>query len=643
MQLVLGQAPPQGVDGYYFVVGALLAAKLFLARYLVFGEALGLGAVADVLVVVALMGLSSVLGGRAGRRVAAVLSAIVSLVTLSTVLYASYYGQIPGFGVLRSFGQAATLGEDVSGLLGWQHALFVLDLPFVLFAGFARPADARQTRRLRSAAIGTLAACALFVFAFAARANGTATDSLRTSYIHGIAAFQLSSLAAAPQAVEEVVAEPSEAEALQARIDEITRHRAGRRKADAPEPGAASGLNLIVVQAEALQDCLIGARIDGQPVMPELERLAAESIYFPNTYSQTGRGNTSDAEFIANTGLYPGAPEAASISYARKEIPSLPRAFRAAGYESYTFHTNDAKFWNRFQMYPALGFDRYYDKQFFGTEDITRYGPSDHVLFDKSVDELLDKALSKKRFYAHVVTLSAHHPFTAVAGRGTLRLPANVENSATGRYLQSQSYFDHELGYLMRRLRATGLSRNTVVVIYGDHFGMNFNGETPLDKQVRAGLTDHGYNRADFQNIPLIIHMPENPMPRKYDDVVGQIDIMATIADLFGLDISQMPNFGRSAFVNTPSVMTRGADPGIYIDQDLFFVAGVKPSDDRLYDATTQAKLGTGERGDRLDVTTSLLELSHAYASGLPERPDASDEVGLIPTKKKESPSSGSK
>ncbi len=618
-----------------WLVALSLIAKLFFARYLVFGQALGPGAPADALMVFALMGFASAIGGRWGRGLAAIIAVVVSVLTLGTVLYTGYFNQVPGLGVLGSIGQAGSLAEDVAGLVAWQHALFVIDLPFIVYAGFVSAAPRHHpSRRVRSALVATSALLGFFAFSVGAYADASAVDSLRASYTHGITAFQLSSIVERPAPVVRASTSPDAEDSIQSRIDELTRHTEGLRKDGAPEPGAAKGYNLIMIQAEALQDGLIGARVAGQPVMPELEKLVGESIYFPNTYSQCGRGNTSDAEFIANTSLYPGIDQPASLAYARKEVPGLPTVFGEAGYESYTFHTNDARFWNRFQLYPALGFDKVYDKEWFGEEDFTRYGASDRVLFKKTSAELLDEALTGTRFYAHVITLSAHYPFTEVAGRGKLNLPDNVADTPTGRYLQSQSYFDEQLGRFMRDLGSAGLLQNTVVVVYGDHQGLRFGEESPAEIALRREVFGHGYNRADFQNVPLAIRLPEGAGARRYEEVLGQVDIMPTIADLYGLDISGVPHFGRSAFVDTPSVMTRGGDPAIYIDGDAFFIAGITADKDRHYVASSQEKIGAGARPEALESTAKLLELSHAYASSLPERPDATDEVGYIPTAK---------
>ena len=116
--------------------------------------------------------------------------------------------------------------------------------------------------------------------------------------------------------------------------------------------------------------------------------LPSESWYFPNHVSGVGPGTTSDAEFVANTSLYPPEGAAASLAYADRELTSLPRILGQQGYESYTFHTNSIKYWNRSQLYPALGFSQHFDKSYFGDADKIAFGASDRVLFDKTLDKL---------------------------------------------------------------------------------------------------------------------------------------------------------------------------------------------------------------------------------------------------------------
>ena len=89
---------------------------------------------------------------------------------------------------------------------------------------------------------------------------------------------------------------------------------------------AAKGKNLIIVQMEAFQNFLIGLKIAGQEVTPNMNKLAKDHIYFSNFYQQVGQGNTSDAEFVVNTSFYTPPTGAASVVYTDRSLPSCQAA-----------------------------------------------------------------------------------------------------------------------------------------------------------------------------------------------------------------------------------------------------------------------------------------------------------------------------
>jgi phosphoglycerol transferase MdoB-like AlkP superfamily enzyme len=88
--------------------------------------------------------------------------------------------------------------------------------------------------------------------------------------------------------------------------------------------GKEKGKNLIVVQVESLQNFVVGAKINGVEITPNLNKLAGDSIYFNNFYSQTSGGNTSDAEFMMNTSLYPISQGSAYFVYPTNKYISFP-------------------------------------------------------------------------------------------------------------------------------------------------------------------------------------------------------------------------------------------------------------------------------------------------------------------------------
>jgi phosphoglycerol transferase MdoB-like AlkP superfamily enzyme len=102
----------------------------------------------------------------------------------------------------------------------------------------------------------------------------------------------------------------------------FTRHNTFIRKP------LAKGRNLIMVQCESLQYFVIGLRVNGVEVAPNLNRFTRECVYFRNAWNQTAGGLSSDSEFMANTGMFPAPSGAAYTEFDSNDYNSLPRKIR---------------------------------------------------------------------------------------------------------------------------------------------------------------------------------------------------------------------------------------------------------------------------------------------------------------------------
>src|SRR5690606_33822570 len=93
-----------------------------------------------------------------------------------------------------------------------------------------------------------------------------------------------------------------------------------------------------------------------------------------------------------------------------KTVESLPRILSSYGYETMTMHVNDVSFWQRDELYPALGFDHYFDKPFFSDEKFNSFGASDQELYRVALEQFKKRQQQKQLFYAQLITVSSHHP-----------------------------------------------------------------------------------------------------------------------------------------------------------------------------------------------------------------------------------------
>src|SRR5699024_11616712 len=68
-------------------------------------------------------------------------------------------------------------------------------------------------------------------------------------------------------------------------------------------------------------------------------------------------------------------------------------------------------------------------------------------------------------------------------------------------YLQTVRYTDEAFGELIQYLKDAGLYEDTMIVIYGDHQGMNM--ETPSVKSRMSAFLGKEYKFDEMLNVPL--------------------------------------------------------------------------------------------------------------------------------------------
>jgi len=387
--------------------------------------------------------------------------------------------------------------------------------------------------------------------------------------------------------------------------------------------GAAKGKNLIIIQMESFQNFLIGLKIDGQEVTPNMNKLVKENTYFSHFYQMVGQGNTSDAEFVVNTSFYIPYNEAATQNYPDKDLPSLPKLMRDQGYDTATFHTNVVDFWNRGELYKAIGINRYYDQKWFGTEDTVFFGPSDEVLYKKTIEELDRMQQTGQPFYTQVISMTAHHPFTTPHDKDKIQLPERYQDNMVGDYLRAQSYADYALGQFIEDLKQRGIWDNSVVVIYGDHLGLPMYSLDKHGLELMKEIYGRDYSYIDMINIPMLLHVPGTELPEVMDNVGGQVDILPTVANLFGINLDNHIHFGEDLLNQTSYNLLPQRyylPSGSFINDQALFIPGVWYDDGTKYplpkDGVTQALTTESEYNRALE----LLRLSDSYVKQLPDR-----------------------
>lgn len=557
----------------------------------------------------------SILHRRVRPAAALIVSFSLSVLAVTDILYMRYFADMFTFHNIALASQVMEISSSVLELLRAADFLWFLDIPLLL--GYMFTARRLSVRSVFQRLTMLRAALAIFVFAVGSLVLFNHL-SIYSKKIPGA----LTSMWNRPAVANNVGAMTyhvvdawniagglfRKGHISEDKIKEISSWFSNKTSPvnDLPMFGIAEGKNLIVVQVESLQDFVIGLKLGGQEITPNLNKFVRESVYFSSAYNQTGSGNSSDAEFLVNTGLFPASNGVAFTRFAANKFNSLPKLLVDSGYATLALHGDRPGFWNRNNMYPTLGFERFVSRFNFAEDEIIGMGISDKSFFRQSLEILAEES---QPFYAFLVTLTSHHPFDyALMLEQTKLDTGEFSGRFIGNYLTSMRYADEQLGMFLQGLRAKGLFDNSVIVIYGDHSAVPPSSRPHLEKLVGRDLSSSWAWRS-MNKVPLIVHVPAKKRISYADNnPAGLVDVAYTIASLLGLNYDS--GFGGNLFVRDraePVIFSRGS----YIMGEVY----VEPALERATDinggrARNYAEFSrlTAEVEKRLAYSNSILE-----------------------------------
>ncbi len=486
----------------------------------------------------------AVLFGARGRYVyLLIVSAIISLILISQYVYFSYFGGFMQASALEYSGQVAAEWGTIVTLLTPRIVVFLLGIIFLLVAiVLSRKHSYREVvlnRKERAIASGIFIVVLLlwYVFLLPSDVSGWRKLTEPELALHDLDSFTFApdqivqSVGIVNYSISNIVGTflravpvtPDDGQFVENVLSAKPTLTTGRYF------GSARGENLIYIQVESLESAVIGQKIGGEDITPNLNALAKQGLYFNNYYTQIGPGNTADAEFVTLNSLYPLTNTVAFIDFANNTYNALPALLVKNGYHTYALHGDVADFWNRENIYPALG----YEEQL-SANDFVAHEAGFPTLDD---DDFLSEAAQKmagfqQPFMTTVITLSSHTPFLIPAQYQTLQFPADSTLSDQQKnYLQSIHYTDAALGAFIADLKAEGLYNNSVIAIFGDH-----GSSTGISSAI--GTTTNTVPAAlDNSNVPLILLSQKlNTTLRGAISTPGShLDLYPTVADLLGI------------------------------------------------------------------------------------------------------------
>lgn len=510
------------------------------------------------------------------QRILRFVYAIFSIVLFIDVIYYNYFNQLVSVNQIWQIKNIKGTEDSVKSAIPLMSVVILADLPvlWLIYRKFRSRIDEDASKRIslkkkRWVATGLIVSIIIIALNPLRLASIAKLNSTEAVTVHvkdavestlGKVVYNLSSLGTILQNKDvsaDVVEEISEVV-----MDETGESEDTSDSGQARYAGVGKGMNLVVIQVESMQNFVLNTEYNGQEVTPYLNQLLKEdTLYFNHYFTNMGKGNTSDAEFSTQTGLYPVIEGASYDMYVDNSFNALPELMAEKGYYTSAAIGDDKDFYNRATVYPRLGFDQFYNEENLDMDEISGLGLSDKSLFRQMAQNLSQQ---EAPFYSFIITLTNHYPYVLDAPlEATLELKDEDKDTLFGGYLQTIRYTDEAIGEFVEALKENGLYDNTVIVIYGDHHGLNC-----LDNENYEKMTEflgYSYDYDTMLNIPLLIHIPGLGEARTIETVGGQVDFLATMANLFDLDLSSTVTFGQDllnadeGFVATVAYMLQGS------------------------------------------------------------------------------------
>ena len=319
--------------------------------------------------------------------------------------------------------------------------------------------------------------------------------------------------------------------------------------------GMTKGRNVIYIHLESFQQFLIDykLKVDDKEyeVTPFLNSLyhSKETFAFSNVFNQVKAGKTSDAETMIETGLFGLNQGSFMVNYGGTNTQqAAPFILSKNGYNSSAvFHGNAGSFWNRNTAYKQWGYNYFFDASYFTKQNSSnsfQYGLNDKYMLKDSI-KYLERL--QQPFYTKFITVSNHYPYTTSLSGDDLGFPlAKTQDETINGYFATANYLDSSIKAFFDYLKESGLYKNSIIVLYGDHYGISNSRNPALAPLLgKNSETWSSYDNAMLQRVPYMVVVPGMDKGGIIDTYGGEIDMLPTLEHLLGIESNKFLQVGQ--------------------------------------------------------------------------------------------------
>ena len=495
-----------------------------------------------------LLGIGLFFKGRKSYWIMIAIDFVLSLWLFANILYYREFSNFLSLSIIKTSGSTAdNLGKSIVGITRVTDFLAFIDIVLVILLMVAKVVkyDLRPLKLRFNLLLEGIAVLLIGVNLLMAQKDrsGLLTRTFDNSYIVkylGMNEYAVYDAFKTAQTSEQM------AKANVSDLQSVKKYlKVNYVKPNSTYTGVAKGKNVLVIHLESFQQFLIGYKWQGKEVTPNLNKLyhSKNTLSFANFYNQVGQGKTSDAEMMLENSLFGLQSGSAMSSYGTSNtFESAPAILKQqGGYTTAVMHGGAGSFWNRNNAYKQFGYEYFMPLSYYQNKPkyYIGYGLKDKIFFSQSI-KYIERL--PQPFYLKLITVTNHYPYDLDKKNQSIDKTDTGDETVDG-YVQTAHYLDQAVGQLMRWLKKTGLDKNTLLVFYGDHYGISGN-----HHKASAELLDQdeftNFDNLKFQRVPLMFHMKglKGGIKKTYG---GEIDVLPTLLNLLGISNKGTIQFGH--------------------------------------------------------------------------------------------------
>ena len=495
-----------------------------------------------------LLGIGLFFKGRKSYWIMIAIDFVLSLWLFANILYYREFSNFLSLSIIKTSGSTAdNLGKSIVGITRVTDFLAFVDIALIIFLMVSKVVkyDLRPLKLRFNLLLEGIAVLLIGVNLLMAQKDrsGLLTRTFDNSYIVkylGINEYAVYDAFKTAQTSEQM------AKANVSDLQSIKKYlKVNYVKPNSAYTGVAKGKNVLVIHLESFQQFLIGYKWKGKEVTPNLNKLyhSKNTLSFANFYNQVGQGKTSDAEMMLENSLFGLQSGSAMSSYGTSNtFESAPAILnQQGGYTTAVMHGGAGSFWNRNNAYKQFGYDYFMPLSYYENKPkyYIGYGLKDKIFFSQSI-KYIERL--PQPFYLKLITVTNHYPYDLDKKNQSIDKTDTGDETVDG-YVQTAHYLDQAVGQLMRWLKKTGLDKNTLLVFYGDHYGISGNHHKASAELLNQDEFTN-FDNLKFQRVPLMFHMKglRGGIKKTYG---GEIDVLPTLLNLLGIRNKGTIQFGH--------------------------------------------------------------------------------------------------